>query len=78
MISCLRLSYYTSFNLILNVVEHEDTTYRIDALGVLIHQIIVAGYTLGQVKEIVYLARLVPSIISKNKRLNPSEERKSL
>lgn len=32
MTSCLCLSYYTSFNLILNVVEHEDTTYRIDAL----------------------------------------------
>ena len=59
MTSCLRLNYYTSFNLILNVVEHdasakrrslletEDTTYHIDALGVLIHQIIVAGYTLG-------------------------------
>lgn len=29
-----RLSYYTSFNLILNVVEHEDSTYRIDALHV--------------------------------------------
>ena len=50
-----RLSYYTSFNPILNVVGHEDSTYLIDAytLHALILQrcmtrsVSVAGYTLG-------------------------------